>query len=183
MRYLLLLLSGLFLLLATACADDDLQPRRNETDLEALDRLVPITQSGAGAFGCLLNGELWIPEAVFDEEAVDARYFNDNDLTIVADKQPISDNRDQFIIIGTIFSVNAKTPLKTFSEWVDATIETGECGLLSVDTLQENYMRITHFDQISRTVSGTFKAVFTSPNCPQDTIRLTEGRFDLPYRD
>ena len=148
MRYFLRLLPALFLL-APSCADDDLQPRRNETDLEALDRLVPITQTGAGTFGCLLNGELWISEAVFEEEAADAGVWttNPNSLTITADKQPISDDRDQLLVVGSVFVVGSKSRLKSLSGWGDATVTEGECGLLNVDSLMENYMLVNHFDQ------------------------------------
>ena len=177
------------LLLATvlffiACADDDLQPRRNETALEALDRLVPITQTGAGTFGCLLNGELWIPEAVFEEEAVDivAGTTTPNNITITADKQPIYDSRDHMLIIGTLFDLGSKTRLKKFSRWADNDRE-DECLELLVDTLLDNYILVRHFNSENKTISGSFEAIMTKPNCPQDTIRLTEGRFDLPYRD
>ena len=175
---LLLLFATLF---ATACADDDLQPRRNETNLEALNRLVPITQTGAGTFGCLLNAELWIPEAVFEEEAVDARYFDSKNTTIVTDKQPISDNRDQRIVIGSVFTVGSKTSLKSLSKWTDSN-RSGECRRIYVDTTMTNYMLVTHFDQSNKIISGLFEAIMTNPDCPQDTIKITEGRFDLRYR-
>ena len=59
MKRTYLLLALLPLLCATACTpDDDLAPRPGETPLETLDRLVPITQHGAGTFGCLVNGEV-----------------------------------------------------------------------------------------------------------------------------
>ena len=184
MKRILFVLALLPLLLAPSCADDDLQPRRNETDLEALDRLVPITEIGAGTFGCLLNGELWIPEATFSEDAADAvaGTTNPNDLTISARKRPISDTRDHLLTIGSVFTIDIKTPLKTFSEWNDRE-GTGECSLLIVDTLQENFMLVTYFDQTNKVVSGEFEAVLINSDCPQDTIRVTEGRFDLPYRD
>ena len=183
MRYFLRLLPALFLL-APSCADDDLQPRRNETDLEALDRLVPITQTGAGTFGCLLNGELWIPESDLVENAIDAlsATTSPNNISLTARKRPISDQRDHILKLATEAITDTQTPLKSFSGWTDRD-GVGTCSSLDVDTLQENFILVTHFDQSSRIVSGRFEAVFTNPNCPQDTIKITEGRFDLPYRD
>ena len=184
MKRILFVLALLPVLLAPSCADDDLQPRRNETDLEALNRLVPITQTGAGTFGCLLNGELWIPEAVFEEEAADVVMgtTNPNNITITADKQPISDNRDQLIVIGTVFVVGSKTDLKTSTKWRNSN-RIDDCRRILIDTTIANYMLVNHFDQTNRTISGLFEATMTNPDCPQDTVRLTEGRFDLPYRD
>ena len=184
MKRILFVLALLPVLLATACADDDLQPRRNETDLEALNRLVPITQTGAGTFGCLLNGELWIPETTFSEDAADAvaGTTNPNDLTISARKRPISDSRDHLMTVGAVFVLDVETPLKNFSKWFDKN-GSGECKRLQVDTLQQNYMIVSHFDQINKIVSGQFEAILVNPDCPQDTARITEGRFDLPYRD
>ena len=184
MKRILFVLAMLPVLLAPSCADDALQPRRNESDLEALNRLVPITQTGAGTFGCLLNGDLWIPEAVFEEEAADAGVWstNPNNLSIVADKQPISDERDQLLAVGSEFIVGVRTSLKTNSRWADGN-RTDICRKIYIDTSLMNYMLVQHFDETDRTISGLFAATLVNPDCPQDTIRITEGRFDLPYRD
>ena len=107
---------------------------------------------------------------------------NPNNITVTALKNPISDQRDHIIKLRTICAVDSKTPLLHSSKWFDKN-GIGECKRLEVDTLQENYMLVTRFDQTNRIISGVFKATMTNPDCPQDTIRLTEGRFDLPYRD
>ena len=184
MKRILFVLALLPVLLATACADDDLQPRRNETDLEALDRLVPITQSGAGTFGCLLNGELWIPEGGFVENYIDAlaSTTNPNNITITVHKRPVSDERDHIMTIGSIFIVENKSPLDPNSGWFDKNAP-GECKDLDVDVMQDNYLLVQFHDTTDKIISGKFEAVMVNSDCPQDTARVTEGRFDLPYRD
>ena len=183
MKRILFVLALLPLLLATACADDDLQPRRNETDLEALHRLVPITQTGAGTFGCLLNGELWIPEMGESlDDKVDIVLSNPHLIEMTARKRPVSDARDHLITIGCFFKIDDIKPLSHITGWNDRD-GSGECSRMFIDTFQENYMIVNHFDQINKTISGLFIATMTNPDCPQDTIKITEGRFDLPYRD
>ena len=40
-------------------------------------------------------------------------------------------------------------------------------------------LTITHFDSINYIVSGTFAFTTATEGC--DTIRVTDGRFDIPY--
>ena len=181
MKYLFLLFATLF---ATACADDDLQPRRNETDLEALNRLVPITQTGAGTFGCLVNGELWIPE-VDGASDVAADALLDNDRTLVEltlRKEPLSDSRDQNMVIGCRFEeTGLDKGLTSYSFFLDRGKE-NSCRIIELDTNQTNYLIVDLLDDNTKVISGTFQCVFKEPDCPDTKIEITEGRFDLRYR-
>ena len=184
MRYFIFLLLPCFLLLAPSCADDDLQPRRNETDLEALNRLVPITQTGAGTFGCLVNGELWIPEVDgASDVAADALLSNDRTfIELTLRKEPISDNRNQSIVIGCRFeSAGSKAPLTSYSFFLDRGLE-NPCQLVEIDTSQTNHLAVDFIDNNAKIISGTFRCIFREPECPNTTIEITEGRFDLRYR-
>ena len=181
MRLFLFLL--LPLLLAPSCADDDLQPRRNETDLEALNRLVPITQTGAGTFGCLVNGELWIPEVDgASDVAADATTgtTNPNSMTIRLVKEPISDMRNQRMTIGTIFSLNEKIPMRSSSAFYDAN-EEANCVIIDIDSSMSNFIEVSFHDAELRTLSGEFSCTFQEPEC-ETIIQVTHGRFDLKYR-
>lgn len=53
-RYTLLFLS-LILLSTSSCKDDD------DTPTNPVDQLPPATQTGENTFGCLLDGEVFIP--------------------------------------------------------------------------------------------------------------------------
>ena len=181
MKYFFFVLS---IFLAACTSDDDLTPRPDETPLEALNRLVPITQTGAGTFGCLVNGELWIPEVDgASDVAADALVGISNpfNLSITAIKEPISDNRDQALKIGSVFAINTESKLKTFSFFNDEDLS-GNCVIIEVDTNSTNYILIDIYDNVNRIISGRFKCTMQEPDCPDTKIEITEGRFDLRYR-
>ncbi|WP_143064725.1 hypothetical protein [Hyunsoonleella jejuensis] len=50
-----LLMLSLMLLSTTSCKDDD------DTPTNPIDKLPPATQTGANTFGCLLDGEAFLP--------------------------------------------------------------------------------------------------------------------------
>ena len=183
MKKILFVLAVLPVLLAPSCADDALQPRRNETDLEALDRLVPITQNGAGTFGCLVNGELWIPEVDgASDVAADATtgISNPTSMTIMLVKEPISDDRNQRMTIGTVFNVDSPTPMKRFALFLDSN-RSGNCARINLDTNAVNLITVEYYDASSQIISGQFECTFREPDCAE-SIAVTNGRFDLRYR-
>jgi hypothetical protein len=55
MRKIHFLLFAIFIVLASCHKDDDDQPT------DPVDQLPPATQTGAGTFGCLLDGEVFLP--------------------------------------------------------------------------------------------------------------------------
>ena len=178
-----LVLLSLLLSFAASC-DDDISPRPDETPLEALDRLVPVSQRGAGTFGCLVNGELWIPEVDgASDVAIDGRTAISNpfNLTIVANKEPLSDERDQILVIGSVFQVDSLSPMKTFSNVTDKNVS-GDCKKVTVETESTNFIQVLFFDQETQTISGRFECTMQEPDCPDTRIEITEGRFDLVYR-
>ena len=60
--------------------------KKTKTESESVDQLPPITQTGANTFGCLLNGNVWLPKG-YDGRFVNSRItidptYADGDLTI-----------------------------------------------------------------------------------------------------
>jgi len=53
MRLLILLLLSVLTLCATSCTEKDYE-----------EKLPPETQEGRYTFGCLVNGEIWLPEGM-----------------------------------------------------------------------------------------------------------------------
>ena len=183
MRYFFLLFTSL--LLAVSCtSDDDLAPRPDETPLEALDRLVPITQSGAGTFGCLVNGELWIPEVdgASDVAADALGSLNSNYLSIDARKEPLTDDRNQLLSIGATYEVNRAVPMFSAGVFFNDRQNEGNCRFIDVDTTQYGFIEVNFHSENGRILSGTFECVFGEQDCPEKSYRITEGRFDLRYR-
>ena len=172
------------LLLAACTSDDDLAPRPDETPLEALNRLVPITQSGGGTFGCLVNGELWIPEVDgASDVAADALVGISNpfNLSITVRKEPITDTRNQSFIIGSIFMENVNSRMKASSFYQDRNA-LGECVIIDIDTSISNFILVDVYNDSSQVISGRFQCTMREPDCPDTKIEITDGRFDLRYR-
>ena len=188
MKRIYLLLALLPLFLVTACNDDDLEPRRNETDLEALNRLAPITQNGANTFGCLVNGEVWIPETSGPGNggnyAIDATIgvTDPSNMTITARAEPISTDRDQVLKIGTVYSIGMKTSMKTWVNFNDRNFPMNTCHFIEIDTTLENYIIVDFVDAERQILSGRFACTYQEPDCPEQRIEITEGRFDVIYR-
>ena len=180
MKYFFFLFSTFFL--ATCTPDDDLTPRPDETPLEALNRLVPITQTGAGTFGCLVNGELWIPEVDgASDVAADALLSSNDLLQILVRKEPLSDVRNQSFSLISRIEINSETSVAASSTFRDRNVA-GECRSISNDTTMISFISVENLDRTSYIVSGRFKCTYQEPDCPDTKIEITDGRFDLRYR-
>ena len=182
MKYFFFLFSTFFL--ATCTPDDDLTPRPDETPLEALNRLVPITQNGAGTFGCLVNGELWIPEVdgASDVAADALGSLTSSYLSIDARKEPLSDSRNQLLSIGTTYNIGQRTSMFMGGTFFNDRLNSGECRFIDLDTSQINFFEISTHNSTGHVLSGTFECVFMESDCPEKKYKISHGRFDLKYR-
>ena len=61
-------------------------------------------------------------------------------------------------------------------DWYGVNIPT--CNYSKENTLSGT-LTITHFDNVEYIISGTFEFVTATEGC--DTVRVTDGRFDIPY--
>jgi hypothetical protein len=175
------------LLLFTCMA---LQCKKPKTELPKteLEKLPPITQTGANTFGCLVNGVAWLPNGsggLFDsriELYVDPT-FQGGQFNITAHQ---FNNPSSFISVGSnnctnvgIYSFNAPqspnytqyrfSPPPTYYNIVSSTDGT---------TNSLGNLHITRYDLSNRIFSGTFEAILYDPTKWPDTIRITQGRFD-----
>jgi hypothetical protein len=171
-KFLLLSLLTSFILLASQCKNDD----DNKTPLAPIDQLPPPTQEGKYTFGCLVNGEAWIPRTTTDMVAI----YQQGVLSIGADVDSKEESiifviRDTSIITDKIYTLNDPpiTEAKFYS--VEGTVW---CDYNSDDTIN-GYITLSRFDKINYIISGQFK--FTTVNSDCDTIRVTDGRFDMKY--
>ncbi len=173
------LLPALALLLLTQCHKADPAPAQPE------DQLPPATQTGAHTFGCLLNGQPWMP----NNSILNNNYKITYDPTYLGGALQIKVNRYagannsvlQSLTFGAAY-VN-KTGVYSFplnglnSIFYTDTGASATCrdyGNLPKSTYQTGTLTITRFDQ--SVVSGTFAFKLAQPGC--DTLRITKGRFD-----
>ena len=151
------------------------------------DDLPEPTQNGANTFGCLINGEPWTPEVDgFNEVAIDALFYLNSDgsagLSILSIKDVNLDDRQSMRLdfFSENFEINSKYSFTDGIEWRDDQLA-GNCVRIELDTNLHNEIYITHLNTADNIISGTFNLTYREDECDK-TIEITEGRFDVTYR-
>lgn len=153
--------------------------------------LPPVTATGENTFGCLLNGEVWLPEMHFNTggmRRISGSYYNGN-FSITATKKPGSDGPDmhQIIDINVTGQLADWVPLDYPHEDNTSAYFGGYAHYINfidgcqylTDSVQPGFIQFLRFDSVARIVSGTFEMTLAEPGC--DTIFIRDGRFDLGY--
>ena len=179
MKKLLVLLT---VALTLSCCNKDEDPTKKPIDL-----LPPATQTGEQTFGCLINGEAFVPPT-FGNNAPSAFYqFVDGNY-----------------FLGISASINS-SPLKSIGVSSDAisiqedmsyqfTNENGDNAAFfaryllgggiyaeyTTNTIYNGSITITKFDVNKFIISGIFNFKAEEIN-NGETVQITEGRFDLNY--
>ncbi len=157
------------LLLSSTCEKNNPEP---------IDRLPEATTTGANTFGCLLNGEVWINSA--------GGLLNDN---LNADYGAALDllNVGAQNTAGEIFQgITMSAVLPDIGTYALNHVSYGNrpepCSRnfteqnVPLDT--DNFLEVTRLDLQEGIVSGRFAFVLVDNICG-DTLRFTDGRFDL----
>ena len=161
------LLAGVFLFQQSSCKDDPPKP------LTELEKLPPETRIGKQTFGCLINGKAFAPVSKVDIYSV----FQQGILTIGAE----SDRPDQWIGITLIENGNVLEPGSynlTDPPYQKAKAYYSECYYYEEHTI-DGSVTITRFDKFLYIISGTF--AFSTFTSAYDTLKITDGRFDIKY--
>jgi hypothetical protein len=157
------------------------QCKKNDPD--PASQLPPATQTGANTFGCLLNGQPWLPGGN-DGTANYSVYYDytyaQGTLGILtyrlsgagSDQQTIGINSDSLRTIG-IYKLRAMG--RHQASFADRKTS---CRYYATDpgTYCRGTLTITRLDRTLGIVSGTFAFTLAKPGC--DTIKVTQGRFD-----
>jgi len=147
--------------------------------LTELEKLPPATQKGKDTFGCLVNGKAWVPKTTIDADA----FYQLGVLQLGGGLF----GPTQFIEMGLLevngFRIQEGTyPLiKTANSFSNAGIETSPntlCSYSPSDTFSGT-LTITKFDRVLYIVSGLFEFSTVASGC--DTLKITNGRFDIRY--
>ncbi len=142
-----------------------------------LEKLPPATQEGKSTFGCLVNGKAWVTRTTTDASS----FYQSGVLQVSADIDET--NREQHIDLivvngltqGTVYDLTNNTKSKAKFSWV---LPIGICFYEGEDTLT-GQLTIKRLDQINLIISGLFEFITITSGC--DTIKVTDGRFDLLY--
>ena len=184
-----ILLCFIFGLLLSGCIKTDMcgEPVSGSV-LDNLDSLglPPATTTGENTFGCLVNGEPWLPlkrnifgtlsyQIDFSTGTSSPGYFT----CLMVQSYDSLESYIQFSVLdvfneGIYFNTDL-TDGGEFSSDGDINIDTSyEIDL----SYQESEVIITRLDSIAEIISGTFNLRYIKVT-DSDTLMVTEGRFDL----
>lgn len=148
--------------------------------------LPAITQEGKNTFGCKVNGEVWIPrvEILAPWYTLDFQFY-ESDLSGFGSVscRVLTVDQDDFLVVNfgpTLFktgSYNMTSNNYTNSYFLS---EHNDYSPIPKDSLL-NKVNVQFIDTENNIVSGTFEFKLYNVSDPSDTIRLSEGRFDLRY--
>lgn len=163
--------------------------KKSKTELTELEKLPPITQTGAKKFGCLVNGKAWTPYG--QENAVHPNLYctydptlNGGNLGITAQQFDNSGNGLSTFALGvdTVYQVgNINFTKNRFRFSFGSTPLIPNCGVLynEPNLFISGNINITRFDMSVGIVSGTFALKCKKDGC--DTLNITDGRFDWKF--
>lgn len=167
----------ILILIFTSCDDS-----RDIRQLSALEKLPPKTITGANTFGCLLNGEAYIPgksanplDCVYqlvDEEYYFALQSNKRDSNHFLIGLAIGTERLQ-LVEGEIY------PIRNLSDGNAYAVYTFGIFQNFTSEISQGQLVITKLDMQNHIVSGTFW--FDVIDSLGKLHRITEGRFDMKF--
>jgi hypothetical protein len=156
------------------------------------DTLPPVSQEGKNTIGSLVNGQVFIPRGNVGLPNPTA-YYDPNtgggSFHVSMTRFDIGDSvRRSFQIIAGNINKTGTYPVTTpvgdvavvYSRLLIRT-NTG-CEYMGMDAAkvkQEGQLIITKLDTEQKIMAGTFTCTLITAGC--DTVRMTDGRFDMKY--
>ena len=154
---------------------------------EREDTLPPATQTGAGTFGCKINGKVFIakgssgtgtpnPHIQYDIDLIGQPY-----LSIEAKRyEGTNVNGSALLFFLNVNRLGSYLIPSNFKYSVGWSSFISGCGVGNLDTSVTAWGGvITRLDITNRIISGTFDFKALKPGC--DTVRVTDGRFDIKF--
>ena len=158
------------------------------------DQLPPITQTGANTFGCVINGEVLIPKdgiGVPLLRGLEVGIEPNNNFYISSTNLMDTNGLYIYIYINNLtssgiynielsegLSINHFTP--NYPHVFCSGNNNSQRSVYHSNT-NSGTITITRFDPTNHIVSGTFELTAFNKNNPNETIEITEGRFDVNW--
>lgn len=171
-------------LIAASC-----KKTKPEIQLTELQKLPPITQTGANTFGCLVDGIAWLPNGSKPQTGgsniqlyVDPT-FQGGRFSITGHKY---NEPNQYISIGS-FKCTSSGFFDFDSSYNGIQFYRNRSGSNYVDystndigIFKKGFINITNYNLSTSIFSGTFEGkLFKVNGSYGDTIKITHGRFDV----
>ena len=152
-----------------------------------LEKLPPITQTGANTFGCLVDGVAWLPNGtkpqnggpniqVYVDPTFQGGRFNVTGHQYNGLDSDLGFGSGTCTSSGTYNIDNIRQVLSYYKRINNNTV----CIYNSSDSgvYKSGFFVLTKYDLVNGIFSGTFDFIIKSQACG-DTIRITNGRFDV----
>jgi len=162
--------------------------KKDAPDLVVPDQLPPATQTGANTFGCLLNGQAWLPSGGGLSGPFRVTYdpgYAGGSLQLRINRAVAGLPDGQYMFIGGS-SVNkigsyAASNAGPAGIYFDTGRQSGPCQEYDFFNnapgfLMKGQLTITRLDMQAGIISGTFDFTLAQTGC--DTLKITQGRFD-----
>jgi hypothetical protein len=150
------------------------------------EQLPPATQEGKNTCGFLVNGKVWLPKGRVGNGSPNLKWWYDptyrngtfNINGYRYDKNE-GDKFTSFVIAIDNFSSAGVYALNTSGRVTGYSDYNKNCIYYREDTIpvNNNYINITKFNLQQGIIAGLFQFTLAKAGC--DTIRITEGRFDI----
>ena len=180
-----------------------IQCTKTSTNPDDLNALPPETQTGAGTFACKINGVVWRykdPNYEFLSTKPKTRWEFDptcqNGNLYIGGVQYLNGiNEDNLLVISAdsllTYKERGANNIGKFHFGMEYTLYSSNnstCTDFSttrlIDTSSNFFssgkLIISKLDQTAKIISGTFYSTIKQSGC--DTLKITEGRFDLKYQ-
>lgn len=148
----------------------------------AIEQLPPATQTGAGTFGCLINGKAFMPKGWGGREPnfyiiVDPGF--DGNLHIKVYRLIEGKKESISIFCYDIQQKGEYTIDADKRTWINYRNEMSNCNFLQAsDNYVSGILKITKYDLQNRIIAGEFECKLFDEASGCDTIKVTNGRFD-----
>lgn len=167
--YAILMICSSIIFLAASCQTEDDNPLNN--------------QEAHTSLRCKINGTNWEPAGgdLFSIYPFNLQYYEDTGgIELIARRNIQSEPSSQAIYLRTVFNeIDVEESIIGIDGvFVNSELKS-ECTRYDLDTTELQYIRIMEIDTIDFFIIGEFQ--FSAYNECNDTIRVSEGYFDLKY--
>jgi len=179
-HYSILLFILSFTLLSSSCKKHVIQP------VNQLSLLPPATQTGANTFGCLIDGQAFVPknQSLLEGPKLQCNYIymaGGYYFTVGGVSKNGGGILSDIIIFTDSLAIGQGQTIELTDNMTGNAV--GEYYLNNppyyTNKMLTGELSITKFDAIKQIVSGTF--YFNVLDNTGDTVKITNGRFDMPY--
>ncbi|WP_192346170.1 DUF6252 family protein [Algoriphagus sp. Y33] len=166
------------LLIFTMCTACDLNLFWKESKPKSeLEKLPPITLTGENTFGCLINGEAMVANNSLYVTAI----YQGGGVQISGRMDTKGLNQIVGFTVLDPFEINKEYDLTNLPKVRARSMKylgIENCTYAAEDII-EGKINFSRIDRTNFVISGTFE--FSASNEACDTVRMTNGRFDIQY--